>query len=523
MTQGHGVALSLAAILLVGFGCSDGATPLPGRDGGVVPADAGPTPSDAGATDAGISSLDGGAPATDGGTVGPLPLSLPPDTSEWTFYGPAAGLPNQVYGASFDQGGNLWVAGGEEGLFVLRAGATRFDRFTMADGLRPYGYMPDGSVPIGTKYLKVISVSGAWAGTAFVGYQGKPPAAGALDCESNWDGPNPDPSIYKSGDADRVTLTATGLDVVHYDISSGPGIVGGELRGREKLCDIYRVRYDPANDKVWFGANHGFAMGDAHYPGTGSCQWESSIDPTPPTQKTDPFSNEYGHHGCSGVMEHVHPALNGYKSDGTCCAFLTGGYYGVSVDPATHDVWFGGQMRTTKFHYASTGGNYYAAQSETEDPPYTSNRIDIWPDAVEEPAYPRVADRVDDLVSGAAALDDGTVWISSFKHGLAHLASDGSVIARVSTGNGLVSDKLSAIAADTGNGSVWTGANFGGGLSRLSGGSFTTIGPGVFGPDLINEGIDDLQSSGSGPGRRMVVSFSGDAAHAGAVGVYSGP
>ena len=45
----------------------------------------------------------------------------------------------------------------------------------------------------------------------FVGYQGMPPDAGELDCESNWDGPNPDPSIYKSGDADRVTLTGNTL------------------------------------------------------------------------------------------------------------------------------------------------------------------------------------------------------------------------------------------------------------------------------------------------------------------------
>src|SRR5438093_872932 len=83
-----------------------------------------------------------------------------------------------------------------------RAGAARFERFTMADGLRPYGYMPDGSVPPGDKYLKVISVSGAWAGTVFAGYEGKPPGPGALGCEDNWDGPKPDPAIYKSGDAD---------------------------------------------------------------------------------------------------------------------------------------------------------------------------------------------------------------------------------------------------------------------------------------------------------------------------------
>ncbi len=473
--------------------------------------------SDAGTTDAGF--------ASDAGTP-PLPVTLPPSTSDWRFFGgPQMAGPNTVLGASYDDGSNLWVAGGEEGLFLLRPGASKFERFTMADGLRPYGYMPDGSDPAGSKYLKVLSVSGAGAGTVFVGYHGKPGPGGELECEGNWDGPNPDPSIYKSGDADKVTLTATGISVVHYDIFSGPGIVGGELRGREKLCNILRIRYDKANDKVWFGGNHGFAMGEASYQGNASCEWEASINPPPPAHKTDPFSNEYGHKGCNGVLEHTHPAFNGYHDDtsSVCCAYLTGGYYGVSVDPVTRDVWFGGQMRTTKFHYASSGNNYFAAESQTEDPQFISNRIDIWPDRVGEPNYPRPADRVDDLVSGAAAMHDGTVWLSSFKYGLAHLDSGGGVSARVSTSDGLFTNKLSAVAADPGDQSVWAGANSGGGVTRMRGGSFQTYDGAVFGLELANEGISDLQMSGAGNGRLVVVSFAGDKSHAGAVGVYSGP
>ncbi len=523
------LALSLMATLAAGLGCVDSVGVTPGdsglarHDAGTDPADAGSTPADAGTvvvdggSDAGVTATDGGSAASV-----PLPVTIPANTADWTFYGPDQGLPNQVYGASYDAGGDLWVAGGTEGLFVLRPGDTSFTQLTMKDGLRPYGYMPDGSAPVGTKVLDVISVSGAWAGTVFVGYMGKPPAPGELDCESNWDGPNPDPSIYKSGDADRVTLTATGIDVVHYDISSGPGLVGAELRGREKLCDIYRVRYDPANDRVWFGANHGFAMGAAHYAGTGKCQWDSTLDPPVPTQQTSPFDDEPGHFGCSGVLEHVHPALNGYKADGSCCAYLTGGYYGVAVDPVTHDVWFGGQMRTTKFHYATTGGDYFQAQSETEDPPYIANRIDIWPDLVEEPQIPTVAERVDDFVAGAAAMNDGTVWLTSFVRGLAHLAADGTVLARLTTGDGLVANKLWGIAADPLDQSVWVGPSFVGGLSRLKDGNVTAITQ-VFGPDLIDEGVSDIQSWGQGASRKMVVSFAGNSTHAGAVAVYSGP
>src|SRR2546430_16323070 len=42
-------------------------------------------------------------------------------------------------------------------------------------------------------------------------------------------------TLFRSGDADRVTLNANGtLSVVHYDIFSGPGVVSAEPEGREK-------------------------------------------------------------------------------------------------------------------------------------------------------------------------------------------------------------------------------------------------------------------------------------------------
>ena len=41
---------------------------------------------------------------------------------------------------------------------------------------------------------------------------------GVDGCEDNWDSPTvvPDPTIYKSGDADKVTLTGSGISVVHF-------------------------------------------------------------------------------------------------------------------------------------------------------------------------------------------------------------------------------------------------------------------------------------------------------------------
>src|SRR4051812_3845722 len=194
----------------------------------------------------------------------------------------------------------------------------------MADGLRPYGYLPDGSDPVGPKFLKVIAVTGGPAGTVFVGYEGLPDCEGAWDKEANRPGPN-GPGlayVYKSGDADRVALDPAGkLKVVHYDIFSGPGIVGAEPEGREKLCSVYRIVWNAATNDLWFGGNHGFAWGDPNFAGNPTCNGDTS---------------------CSGVVEHAHPAFNGTRADGSCCDFITEDYRGVAVDPATGDVWFGG-------------------------------------------------------------------------------------------------------------------------------------------------------------------------------------
>jgi hypothetical protein len=436
------------------------------------------------------------------------PPPPPPSGSEWTFYGAAQGGPHSVYGVSADAGGNIWVAGGEEGLFVLQAGQTQFRRFTMADGLRPYGYMLDGSTPSGVKYLKVISVAGGPAGVAFVGYEGKPPATGMPTCEDEWDqayaaGRTPDASVYKSGDADRVTLTATGIQVVHYDLSTGPNKVAAEPRGREKLCNILRIAYDPRTKSVWFGANHGFAWGRADFPGY-SCA---------------PGTWDYG---CAGVMEHVHPAINGYNSDGTRMVLLTDAYYGVSVT-SNGDVWFGGAIRSTRFRYGTDGNNYWQAQTETEGSSYAWNRYDIWPDAVSEPTPPTRAQRVDDNVSGMSVMSDQTVWVGSFGRGLAQLSSSGQRLRTLSTelidGHGYVS----SVSGDPLDESVWAGTAWGGGLSRVRGSTVLKYGSGVLPNALLYMRVSDIQVDRSGTSRRMLFGFLGTDTSPGSIGIYTGP
>jgi hypothetical protein len=440
--------------------------------------------------------------------TGSTPPPPPPSGNGWTFHGTAQGGPRYVFGVSADAGGNLWVAGGEEGLFVLPKGQTRFRRFTMADGLRPYGYMLDGSAPAGEKYLKVISVAGGPPGVAFVGYEGKKPAAGMPTCEDEWDqapatGRTPDASIYKSGDADRVTLTATGIQVVHYDLSTGPNKVAAEPRGREKLCNILRIAYDPRTKSVWFGANHGFALGNADFAGY-SCA---------------PGTWDYS---CAGVKEHVHPAINAWNSDHTRTVLLTDAYHGVSV-ASNGDVWFGGANRSTRFRYGTNGYNYWAAQTQSEDSAYAWNRYDIWPDAVGEPNIPTKAQRVDDHVSGMAVMSDQSVWVGSWTRGLALLDPSGTRLRTLSTE--LVDGKgyVSAVAGDPLDNSVWAGASWGGGLSRVQGTTVLKYGSGVLPSELVWMRISDIQVDRSSNPRRILVAFQGTDTTPGAIGVFSGP
>jgi hypothetical protein len=491
-----------------------------GTDGGTG-TDAGTGP-DAGA-DAGI---DGGT--SDGGTDGgvawtPPPAIKFPTPPGWTFYGPQNGGPHDVLQVTSDADGNIWVAGGEDGLFLLRPGATQFQRFTMADGLRPYGYLPDGSDPVGPKYLNVIAVTGGSGSSVYVGYAGLP------GCEDAWDNLSPEQQpvrayIYKSGDADHVTLAGSSLKVVHYDIFSGPGIVRAEPEGREKLCTIYRIVYDKNGGNLWFGGNHGFAWGDPNYAG---------ITANP---KCD------GERDCSGLVEHSHPAFNGCSNDNGCGSWIwvTEDYRGIALAP-DGDVWFGGSDRTTKFHWGFFRGSpvsrFDSAASLTEDPGtgsscpagaypcYIQNRIDVWPDLrAEQPTNqtqpPLPSERIQDLVFGIAAMPNGDVYIGSGWLGLRRLDAFGNLKSDETAR--LFAKSVGAVARDPLDGTVWVGNRYAGGLHRLRpDGSTDHFALNTFG-NLANMGIEDVQFALSGASRNVLVAFRSGLGNAGFVALYSG-
>jgi hypothetical protein len=380
-------------------------------------------------------------------------------------------------------------------------------------------------------------VTGGPANTVFVGYEGLPGCENAWDTFANRPGPN-GPGlayVYKSGDADRVTVDSGGkLKVVHYDIFSGPGIVPSEMDGREKLCTIYRIAYNAKTNDLWFGGNHGFAWGDATYAGNPACNGELA---------------------CSGVVEHSHPAFSGCTGETTCpaWAWVTEDYRGISIDPSG-DVWFGGAARSTRFYWGRFGGDtasrFYSAEDLTELPNAVSNRIDVWPDLVPESqtSAPFGGQRIDDLVFGMAALPNGGgVWVGSGYLGLRFLGPYGSLVDDLSSRlassytfthtftdpyTGAVQSAtypaafVGALAIDSNDGSLWVGNRYAGGIDRFNSASNPNAGQqryalGVFG-SLANSSIEDIQMMGSGPSRKVLVGFRQTGNTAGFVAIYSG-
>jgi hypothetical protein len=504
--------------------------PDAGVDGGSdAGADAGPD----GGDDAGV---DGGMDAgTDGGVdAGPWHAGEVITVSKgdgWRFA--SDGLPSgSVMGASADENGNVWVAGGGAGIFVQRSGSGRFQQFTIADGLHPYGYLPGGSPADNSPTLgetPAISISGGPGSSAYVGYGGKE------GCEDEWDryGDNhgrADPSIYKSGDADRVVLNGGGINVAHYDIFSGPGVVGNEPAGREKLCSVYRILWQRGTNYVWFGANHGFALGRADYAGSPACN---------------------GQPGCSGNIEHTHPAINDVHT-----WFITNEYYGVAIDTWPHadkdgntifDVWFGGEFRTTRFRFGEAQGDYYVASNRTElyasspatagniatDPPAQAafwNRMDIWPDPVgerrdaangnwlsSEPDFRNPSHWVRDYVTGIAVLNNGDAWIGSWTNGLRIVDHDGHYKADATSA--LRSKAVGALAKDPTDESIWIGYRDGSGLTRIKqDGTVMHYGGAALGGQASSAVWDiQVQPATATSKRRILVAF-----RRGAVGVYDG-
>lgn len=416
---------------------------IQGSDGGTG-TDGGGTGTDGGPTDGG----DGGTGTPDAGPPQPIPF---PEAEGWEFFGPQHGGPAQVFGVSSDAAGNIWVAGGRDGLFLLTPGATAFKRFTAVDGLADCS-------EFGLKETCAVSaVTGGPANTVFVGYHG---AGGDDESDPMW--------MQKTGDADRVVFDGATITVArHYDISSPPGLYAEYPEGREKIRHIHRIVWDAPTGNIWFGGNHGVAL------------YEASRDM---------------------VWEHQHATINGYKESaaadpgGSSYVMMSGDWWGVALDPAG-DVWIGGAHRVAKLRYAAEGGQFWAMLDPT---------IDVWPDAKEDDARPE--ERTDDNVQ-EIVVDVGGVWIGGMQ-GLARLSSTGT-ISYVPAGQ-MVDPTVTSLEQDPQDGSLWVG-HLWGGMTRIQGGTYTHYSWTPFGKPLIDSVIPDIQSDMFNGQRRILVAFSGGA------------
>lgn len=372
----------------------------------------------------------------------------------WSFLTSANGLPPRIYGVSADEGGNLWVAGGSSGVFVLRAGQTQF-------------------IQAGTP-APAISIAGGAAGVAYVGYMG------AADCDMAWDtGGTAD--VYKSGDADRLTLSGGGISRQHYDIYSGPGVVRDEPQGREKLCNIFRIAYHGPTKSVWFGGNHGVA---------------------------------WGHADNTQVVEHTHPAINGWMrlSNGNLhFTLLSGDYNGLAVTK-NGDLWLGGRERSALFPYATLNQNFWLADDAIQ-----KEKIDVWPDLV--PDEPRPEQAVLDDTFGFAPMPDGSAWAGSATRGIAYLNAQRKPVAHFV--QPLIDKSVTAMAVDPLNNSVWAGhggVNGKGGLTRIVGATWNHYAQSALG-NWSRSRVADIQVQANGPNgkRRVLVAFQN-----GGIGIYDG-
>ena len=443
--------------------------------------------------------------------------SSPPVTlGGWTYYGTGQGLSAEVHDVSADEGGNVYVAGGDA-LYAKAPMATRFGRFdaTNAGLTVNCDDMSEIMNPFPTKpfYLcPVISVAGAAPGRAVVGLKGLDQSA---DLGSTW--------IFKTGGADVVSFEAaagTVSRIRHVEIGSPPHIVcgaSGEVNtgtcasptdywwiwGRRLLRQVFRivVNHDKSTamyGDAWFGGNHGtFA---ALLANAGARGWTDRTAGWDPDQWAD----------AKDVWEHLHPAISAGG------AFLLGQSWALSLDPRSGTPWGSSTIRTA---YVVGYGPSLAGKNWWDMGPATpAAYLDLWPDSGDVWSGP-----TNDHVKSMSHCPDGTLWIASTTHGLAKIDPSGA-ISFPSLPGPAVNAGASAIACDASDGSVWIGL-VQGGVLRLRGGAFEVMDP-PGAPEFAHHPVASIQIDAWSKQRVVYFAFApsrdaaGDVVAAGGVGAY---
>jgi hypothetical protein len=392
----------------------------------------------------------------------------------WTYYGQGQSLSADVRDVSADEGGNVYVAGGDA-FYAKKKTDGQFLRFDASNaGLtrncNDPAQMKNDNPPAPYTLCPVISVAGAAPGKVFVGLEGFGIEA-ELGGGAVW--------AIQSGGADVVAFDGAAGAAHrsrHVFPASPPHVVCGTngesfvatcdpndlwwQNGRRLFRQVMRIavnhdRSSAMYGDAWMGGNHAtFSALLANAESRGYWDRTAGLGP----QWAD----------AKDVWEHVHPAIYGLYGE-----FLVGETHALSIDPRNGQVWGSNGIRTAYVTgYGSDLSNpqwwmgpiFFDPTGATSPVPY----YDLWKDSGDPWSGP-----TNDQVRSVSHCLDGTLWVGSATHGLARIDPGGGVsylpLPDASLGN-----SVSAVACDPADASVWIGLG-NGGLMRLQGGTFTKV------------------------------------------------
>lgn len=439
---------------------------------------------------------------------------------DWTYYGAEQGLSEDVQDVSPDEGGNVYVAGGDA-LYVKRRADQKFLRFDAGNaGLtKNCNDVAEISLPTPTKpfwQCRILAVAGAEPGKAIIGYEGFGHEAYA----SGWDW------VLSTGGADVVrfdSAAGTLSRTRHVFIASPPHVVCAAAEagltttaacppgdwawetGRRLCHKIRRIvvnhdRSSPMYGDAWLGGEHG--------------TFSALFNNAAARGYVDRTAGWPGFEDAKDVWEHLHPnvALPAHPD-----WFINGEGWALSLDPRDGKPWGSNEYRTA--YVAGYGPNL--AWDQFGLGPWTKESafIDVWPDG------PDFSSAQFDAVRSMSHCPDGTVWIGSTTHGLARIAPDETVSYPPLPAN--AGAGVSAVACDPADGSVWIGLQQGG-VTRLRGGVFEPMDATGL-PAYARHPVANIQMDRWSSPRVVYFAFapltdaSGQVVEAGGVGAFHGP
>ena len=426
-------------------------------------------------------------------TVTMHPLKI----GDWTYYGTGTGLSKDTQDVSADEGGNVYVAGGDA-LYVKRRADESFLRFDASNAGLTQNCNNQAEYTVATPsqpfYMcRIISVAGAAPGKAILGFD-------MFDIQ-NYDGDTWAEWPMKAGGADVVAFDPTGAGsltrVQHVRTASpphticawtnpAPGFYGRVtscadpnnywwVDGRRVFGRIVRIvvnhdKTSPLYGDVWMGATHGtFSALLANAEARGLMDRSAG------------WGQEWA--DAKDVWEHDHPVMSGPLPGQS---FVNGEGWALSIAP-DGTPWGSNGYRTTYIGGYPDLSLLNNPGSPTQNSDFwmggAPNYIDLWPDPmVPDPTDPTgktmtmdyLTSQADDVRS-MSHCPDGSLWIGSLTHGLARIPPGGGTPSYVSLPDASLQNSVSAVACDPSDGSVWMGLGQAGGIMRYRNGQFERV------------------------------------------------